>query len=62
MRFQVGRQRKEISQLQQAKIATAPAEALLGRMLNRIDELCVERDRLRKEQPRTRSKARGGRK
>jgi len=27
------------------------AEALLDRMLNKIDNLCAERDRLKKEQP-----------
>jgi hypothetical protein len=49
MRAQVGRQRKEILQLQRAGIPTASAEALLQRMLDRIDGLCVERDRLKKE-------------
>jgi hypothetical protein len=33
MRVQVGRQRKEILQLQRAGIGTASAELLLGRML-----------------------------
>ena len=51
MRVQVGRQRKEILQLQRAGIATGPAEALLQRMLDSIDALCVERDRLKKEAP-----------
>jgi hypothetical protein len=46
MRVQVGRQRKEILQLQRAGISTASAEALLGRMHAKIDELCTERDRL----------------
>lgn len=50
MRTQVHRQRGEIRQLQRAGIATASAEALLERMLDKIDELCAERDRLRKEQ------------
>jgi hypothetical protein len=49
MRAQVGRQRKEILQLQRAGIPTGPAEALLQRMLDRIDGLCVERDRMKKE-------------
>ena len=49
MRAQVGRQRKEILQLQRAGIPTASADALLQRMLERIDALCVERDRLKKE-------------
>ena len=50
MRVQVGRQRKEILQLQRAGISTASAELLLGRMLAKIDDLCAERDRLKKEQ------------
>ena len=49
MRAQVLRQRKEILQLQRAGISTASAAALLQRMLDRIDALCVERDRLKKE-------------
>ena len=48
MRAQVLRQRKEILQLQRAGIPTASADALLQRMLDRIDTLCVERDRLKK--------------
>jgi hypothetical protein len=32
-------------------IPTASAEALLERMLNTIDDMCAERDRLKKEQP-----------
>jgi hypothetical protein len=51
MRVQVGRQRKEILQLQRAGISTASAELLLGRMHSKIDDLCAQRDRLRKEQP-----------
>ncbi|MEH2543227.1 MULTISPECIES: hypothetical protein [unclassified Bradyrhizobium] len=50
MRVQVGRQRKEILQLQRAGIATAAAELLLGRMLAKIEGLCAERDRLKAEQ------------
>jgi phage shock protein A len=49
MRTQAQRQRGEIRQLQRAGIATASAEALLERIQNRIDELCAERDRLKKE-------------
>jgi hypothetical protein len=45
MRRQIGRQRKEIRDLQQAGIPTGSAEALLARMLSKVDELCVERDR-----------------
>lgn len=51
MRIQLGRQRKEILQLQRAGISTASAELLLTRMQAKIDGLCVERDRLRKEEP-----------
>ncbi|MGY3445498.1 hypothetical protein [Bradyrhizobium sp. USDA 4473] len=44
MRVQVGRQRKEIVvQLQKAGISTVSAEALLERMLNKIDTLCAGR-------------------
>lgn len=50
MRAQVGRQRKEILQLQRAGISTASAELLLARMLAKIEGLCTERDRLKKEQ------------
>ena len=62
MRAQVGRHRKEILQLQRAGISTASAEMLLQRMLDRIDTLCAERDRLKKEQPGpTKGRVLGGR-
>jgi hypothetical protein len=61
MRAQVNRQRGEIRQLQRAGIATASAEALLARMLNRIDELCAERDRFKKELEPVKRRALGGR-
>jgi len=62
MRTQVHRQRGEIRQLQRAGIATTSAEALLYRMLNKIDELCAERDRLKKDEPGpTEGKVLGGR-
>jgi chromosome segregation ATPase len=62
MRAQVGRQRKEILQLQRAGIAIASAEALLQRMLDRIDALCVERDSLKKTLPPAKGRVlRGGR-
>jgi hypothetical protein len=51
LRFQVLLQRREIAQLQRAGIPSTPAEALLDRMLNKIDDLCVQRDRLKQEQP-----------
>ena len=60
-RAQVQRQRGEIRQLQRAGISTASAEALLERMLNKIDELSEQRDLLKKELP-SRSKVLGGRK
>nr|MCK7672362.1 hypothetical protein [Bradyrhizobium sp. 2S1] len=61
MRIQVHRQRGEIRQLQRAGIPTLSAEALLDRMLNKIDELCIERDRLKKEQPPVKGRVLGGR-
>lgn len=51
MRAQVGRQRKEILALQRAGIPTGSADALLQRMLDKIDALCAERDRLKKQPP-----------
>ena len=62
MRIQVGRQRKEILQLQRAGIPTTSAEALLQRMLDKIDGLCAERDRLKAELPKPKGKVLGGRK
>ncbi|KJC44521.1 hypothetical protein UP06_18820 [Bradyrhizobium sp. LTSP857] len=51
MRSQIGRQRNEILQLQRAGIPTASAEALLGRMQAKVDDLCDRRDRLKGEEP-----------
>ena len=62
MRVQVGRQRKEMRQLQKAGVSTAAAEALLQRMLDKIDGLCEQRDKLKKEQPAKSVGALGGRK
>ena len=45
-RQQVLRQRREILELQRLGLSSAPAEELLQRMLDKIDELCAERDRL----------------
>ena len=59
MRLQVGRQRREILLLQRAGIPTLSAEALLQRMLDKIDSLCAERDRLKA--PRPKGKVLGGR-
>jgi hypothetical protein len=61
MRVQVGRHRKEMLQLQRAGISTASAEALLHRMMDKIDGLCEERNRLKREQPPTK-RVLGGRK
>ncbi|RTE94267.1 hypothetical protein D6B98_00110 [Bradyrhizobium sp. LVM 105] len=46
-RRQIARQRKEILDLQRAGISTKSAEELLARMLNKVDELRAERDRLK---------------
>ena len=46
MRRQIHRQRKDIRSLERAGISTKSAEALLARMLAKVDELCAERDRL----------------
>jgi len=62
MRTQVYRQRGEIRQFLRAGIPTASADALLERMLNKIDELCAERDMLKKGQAGpTKGKVLGGR-
>jgi hypothetical protein len=62
MRTQVHRQRGEITQLQRAGISTTSAEVLLERMLDKIDELCAERDKLKRDQPGpTKGKVLGGR-
>jgi len=50
MRVQCGRQRREVLQLQRAGISTAAAELLLARMHAKIDDLCAERERLKKEE------------
>ena len=61
MRAQLGRQRKEILELQRAGISTASAELLLARMHSKIDDLCAQRDRLKKEQTARKTGAAGGR-
>ena len=53
MRIQIGRQRKEILQLQRAGIGTASAEALLSRMEAKVETLCAERDALKAAEPRS---------
>ena len=47
-RRQVQRLRGEIRELQHSGIASTSAEALLDRMLKKIDDLCAERDRLKR--------------
>ena len=47
MRRQVQRLHGEIRQLQHSGISSTSAEVLLERLLNKIDDLCTERDRLR---------------
>ena len=62
MRIQIGRQRKEILQLQRAGIGTASAEALLSRMQAAVESLCAQRDALKAAQPRqARGRVLGGR-
>jgi hypothetical protein len=61
MRTQVHRQRGEIRQLQRAGISTASAEALLERMLTNVDRMCLERDKLMKEQGPIKGRVLGGR-
>jgi hypothetical protein len=61
MRVQVHRQRGDIRQLQHAGISTASAEALLKRMLTKIDGMCAERDRLKKAQGPLTGRVLGGR-
>ena len=50
-RRQVQRLRGEIRQLRHSGIFSPLAEALLDQMLDNLDQLCAERDRLKKEQP-----------
>ena len=60
-RRQVLRLRGEIRQLQYSGISSTSAEALLDRMLDKIDELCAERDRLKNSAGHNRGKVVGGR-
>jgi hypothetical protein len=56
-----GRGLAAIRQLERAGISTTSAEALLERMLNGIDQLCAERDRLKGHQGPVKSRVLGGR-
>lgn len=49
MRTQVRRQRKDIQSLENAGISTNSAYELLERMQAKIDDLCVDRDRMVEE-------------
>ena len=49
-RRQILRQRREIRDLQRAGIPTKSAEELLARMLSKVDDLCIGRDRQVREQ------------
>ena len=61
MRTQIGRQRKEILQLQRAGIGTASAEALLTRMQAKVEQLVAQRDEVKMAEPReTRTRVLGG--
>lgn len=48
MRGQIRAQESEIRMLQRAGLATASAELLLSSMRAKIDDLCLERDALRR--------------
>lgn len=48
MRGQIRAQEREIRMLQRAGVGTASAEFLLARMRAKVDDLCRERDTLRK--------------
>jgi len=61
IRSQVGRQRREILQLQRAGISTASAELLLTRMQAKIEGLCTERERFKQEHGPPTGRVLGGR-
>ncbi len=63
MRSQISRQRKEILQLQRAGVGTASAEALLARMQDRVEQMCLQRDEMKRADPGpVRGRVLGGRK
>lgn len=51
LRVQVGRHRREVSRLRHSGIDVGATEALIGKIQAKIQELCSERDALRKMQP-----------
>ena len=57
MRDRVGRRRREILRLQRARVSTASAELML-QSIAKIDDLCDERDRLKKGGGRSNERAR----
>jgi hypothetical protein len=62
MRVRVSRQRRDILDLQRAGIPSTSAEELLQRMLDNIDNLCAERERLKAQEPgHNKGKVLGGR-
>jgi hypothetical protein len=62
MRIQVSRQRRDILQLQRAGIPSASAELLLLRMQIKIDQLCIQREKLKQGLPgHMKGRALGGR-
>jgi hypothetical protein len=63
MRTQISRQRKEILQLQRAGLGTASAETLLARMQDRVEQMCLQRDEMKRADPGpVRGRVLGGRK
>ncbi len=51
VRSAIRAQEREIALLQRAGISSASAELLLARMRAKVDDLCRERDDLRRAQP-----------
>jgi hypothetical protein len=51
MRGQIRAQEREVGMLQRAGLPTASAELLLSRMHAKVEDLCGERDTLRKSLP-----------
>jgi hypothetical protein len=51
MRRAIRAREREIALLQRAGVSTASAELLLARMRAKVDDLCREREALRRAQP-----------